>query len=282
MHGMTRLLMIDDDEKLVRLMREYLAPEGFELTVAHDGPSGLEAALAAPPALVILDLMLPGIDGLEICRRLRARSQVPVLMLTARGDETDRIVGLELGADDYMPKPFNPRELLARIRAILRRYRPAESVAAADLPAANLPAANLPAEKGPPAAAPSSAGTSVRSAIESAAVATSTTVLSVSGIVIDPGARRVTVRGRDVDLTTVEFDLLHAMVRAAGQALSRDQLLEAVHGPGWAAYDRSVDVHVSRIRQKIEADPSRPALVKTVRGIGYQLCVTDPTGRVSA
>ncbi len=225
--------MIDDDEKLVSLVREYLEPHGFEVAAVHDGREGIEAVLSADPALVILDVMLPGVDGLELCRRLRQSSRVPILMLTARGDETDRIVGLEMGADDYLPKPFNPRELLARIRAILRRSDGKET---ADAPA--------PLQVGP--------------------------------LVVDPGARRVTVRGKEVDLTTAEFDILHALAANAGRVLSRDQLLEKVHGPGWAAYDRSVDVHMSRIRQKIEEDPRRPVLLKTIRGVGYQLCREEP------
>ena len=226
--------MIDDDEKLVSLVREYLEPHGFEVEAVHDGREGVEAVLSADPALVILDVMLPGIDGLELCRRLRQSSRVPILMLTARGDETDRIVGLEMGADDYLSKPFNARELLARIRAILRR---SDGEEAAD------------------AAAPLQAGP----------------------VVVDPGARRVTVRGKEVDLTTAEFDILHALAAHAGRVLSRDQLLEKVHGPNWAAYDRSVDVHISRIRQKIGDDPRRPVLLKTVRGVGYQLCRDDPS-----
>lgn len=232
---MRRLLMIDDDVKLVALVREYLAPQGFELDAMHDGPSGLAAvrasSLAQPPALVILDLMLPGLDGLEVCRQIRKESRVPVLMLTARGDETDRIVGLELGADDYLPKPFNPRELLARIRAILRRSEGA-----------------APEPSGP---------------------------LVVGPLAIDLAARTVTLRGRPVELTTAELDLLHALAASAGRVLSREQLLERVHGTGWAAYDRSVDVHVSRIRQKIEDDPRRPRLLKTLRGVGYQLCPAE-------
>ena len=226
--------MIDDDEKLVSLVREYLKPHGFEVTAAHDGHGGVEAVLSSDPELIILDLMLPGIDGLELCRRIRQSSRVPILMLTARGDETDRIVGLEMGADDYLPKPFNARELLARIRAILRRSEGEET---AD------------------AAAP----------------------LQVGPLVVDPGARRVTIHGKEVDLTTAEFDILHALAANAGRVLSRDQLLEKVHGPGWAAYDRSIDVHMSRIRQKIEDDPRRPVLLKTVRGVGYQLCREEPS-----
>ncbi len=225
---MRQLLMIDDDEKLVGLMREYLESHGFELAAAHDGNAGVETALTTEPDLVILDLMLPGIDGLEVCRRVRQASRVPILMLTARGEETDRIVGLEMGADDYLPKPFNARELLARIRAILRR---SDGEEAAD----------------------------------------ASSILEVGPLVVDVGSRAVTVRGRQVDLTTAEFDILHALATSAGRVLSRDQLLQKVHGEGWAAYDRSVDVHISRIRQKIEEDPRRPALLKTVRGVGYQL-----------
>jgi two-component system response regulator CpxR len=238
---MTRLLMIDDDEKLVALLGEYLHPQGFELDVAYDGPSGLAAARDDQPALVILDLMLPGLDGLEVCRRLRQTSRVPVLMLTARGDETDRIVGLEMGADDYLPKPFSPRELLARVRAILRRTG------------------------GSGESSGQEAGQGGDGAGASARVV-------VGPVTIDPPARRVTLGGREVDLTTAEFDLFHALARCAGRVLSRDDLLQQVHGPGWAAYSRSVDVHISRIRQKVEVDARQPVLLKTVRGVGYMLC----------
>lgn len=223
----TRLLMIDDDEKLVALVREYLLPQGFEVGCALDGSKGLEALAAGSPDLVILDLMLPGIDGLEVCRRIRRQSPVPILMLTARGDETDRIVGLELGADDYLPKPFNPRELLARIRAVLRRADPT------------------------PGPAPE--------------------IVEVGRLRLLPAAREATHGQRPLELTTAEFDLLLALARSAGRVLSRNQLLEAVHGPGWAAYDRSVDVHISRIRSKIGDDPRRPRVLKTVRGVGYLL-----------
>ncbi len=224
---MKQLLMIDDDEKLVSLVREYLEPHGFEIQAAHDGPGGLSALQSIDPALVILDLMLPGIDGLEICRRIRKESRVPILMLTARGDEADRIVGLEMGADDYLPKPFSPRELLARIRAILRRSE---------------------AKTEPAGAA----------------------CLEVAGLAIDPGSRTVTLDGRELDLTTGEFDLLLVLASNAGRVLSRDRLMRELHGVDWSAYDRSIDVQVSRIRQKIEGDPRRPSLLKTVRGVGYQ------------
>jgi len=226
--------MIDDDEKLVSLTREYLESHGFELAAAHDGNAGVEAALSTKPDLVILDLMLPGKDGLEVCRHLRQSSRVPILMLTARGDETDRIVGLEMGADDYLSKPFNARELLARIRAILRR---------------------------------SEGDTSTEES----------SILRAGSLAVDIGSREVTLRGQRVELTTAEFDILHALASSAGRVLSREQLLQRVHGEGWAAYDRSVDVHISRIRQKIEDDPRRPVLLKTVRGVGYQLVRTEPS-----
>ena len=230
---MTRILMIDDDEQLVALVREYLASAGFQVEGAGDGPAGLAAIRRAAPDLVLLDLMLPGLDGLEVCRRLRQTSRVPVLMLTARGDATDRVVGLELGADDYLPKPFEPRELLARIRAVLRRSGET------------------------PEAAPA-------------------TPLVVGSLVVHPAARRVTVDGREVELTTAEFELLHALAAGAGRVLSRDQLLERVHGGAVEGYDRSVDVHMSRLRAKLGDDPRRPRLLKTVRGVGYQLARPEP------
>jgi DNA-binding response OmpR family regulator len=224
---MKQLLMIDDDEKLVSLVREYLAPHGFDVQAAHDGPAGLAALRSSEPALVILDLMLPGLDGLEVCRRIRQRGRLPVLMLTARGDEADRIVGLEMGADDYLPKPFSPRELLARIRAILRR-------------------------------AESEADTARLECVEA------------GNLVLDPGSRTATLAGVELDLTTGEFDLLYALASNAGRVLTRDQLMQRLHGVDSSAFDRSIDVQVSRIRQKIERDPRRPALLKTVRGVGYQ------------
>ncbi len=219
--------MVDDDEKLVSLVREYLRPHGFEVEGAGDGPGGLAALRASDPDLVILDLMLPRMDGLEVCRRIRQGGSVPVLMLTARGDEADRIVGLELGADDYLPKPFSPRELLARIRAILRRTR------------------------GEPAGA---AQESIR----------------VEGLLLDPGTRSATLKGNELDLTTGEFDLLYILAASAGRVLTRDQIMQRLHGTDSSAFDRSIDVQVSRIRQKIEPDPRHPVLLKTVRGVGYQ------------
>jgi len=226
--SVSSILMIDDDEKLVSLVRDYLEPHGFTFSGAYDGKQGLVMSTTVQPDLVILDLMLPELDGLDVCRHLRAQSQVPILMLTARGEETDRIVGLELGADDYLAKPFNPRELLARIRAILRR-------AGADDP-----------------------------------VGPQSTVV-VGPLEIDQGARQVKLEGRAVTLTSAEFDLLWALASRTGRVLSRNQLMEHLHGNDAAAFDRSIDVHISRIRQKIEMDPRQPKLLKTVRSVGYQL-----------
>jgi DNA-binding response OmpR family regulator len=225
--AMKTLLVIDDDEKLVGLVRDYLEPHGFRIQAAHEGPAGVSAVARSRPDLVILDIMLPGMDGFEVCRRIREDSAVPILMLTARGEDTDRIVGLELGADDYLPKPFNPRELLARIRAILRRADGASEQGAAG-------------------------------------------VVVVGTVRLDPGDRSVHVGGEPIDLTTAEFDLLHVLIASAGRVLSRDQLMQQIHGTGWAAYDRSIDVHVSRIRSKLGDDSRRPAMLKTVRGVGYQ------------
>src|SRR5690242_4542545 len=171
--------------------------------------------------------MLPGIDGFEILRRLRQESKVPVMMLTARGEDVDRIVGLELGADDYLPKPFNPRELAARIRAILRRYEPR---------------------------APAAAGR-----------------LEVNGVVLDPGTREVWANGKQVDLTTFEFDILELLMRSAGRVLSRDALMESMYNRKATPFDRSIDMHVSHLRKKLEA--GQP-LIKTIRGVGYQFCRT--------
>lgn len=214
--------MIDDDAELCALLGEYLKREGFTVECRHDGRSGLARAVEGVFDLVVLDVMLPELDGFEVLRRLRAKSRLPVLMLTARGEDVDRIVGLELGADDYLPKPFNPRELTARIRAILRR-------------------AQLPASQ--------------QGKIE------------VNGVVLDPGARSVEVDGRPVELTTLEFDILELLMRAAGRVLSRDALMEHLYNRKATPFDRSIDMHVSHLRRKLEA--SRP-LIKTVRGVGYQ------------
>jgi DNA-binding response OmpR family regulator len=222
-------LLIEDDARLAELLREYLGKADIEVRVAADGERGLELA-TAPRArwdLILLDLMLPRVDGLEVCRRLRARRElhgVPILMITAKGDDIDKIVGLELGADDYLAKPFNPRELLARIRAVLRRATPV-------------------------------AGDRFRS----------------GALEIDFAAREVTRRGERLVLTHHEFELLAQLARAAGRVLSRDQLKAALSGEEHESFDRSIDVHVSKLRAKIEDDPREPRWIKTVRGVGYVL-----------
>ena len=223
----TRVLLIDDDLRLVEMLGEYLRARGYQVEVCGDGEAGLAALARGEPDAVILDVMLPGIDGLEVCRRLRARSQVPILMLTARGDDLDRIVGLELGADDYLPKPFNPRELLARLAAILRRAR----------------GAGAPADQ----------------------------VLRFGPLEIDRASREVRVRGQRRELTGRQFDLLLLLAERAGRVQTREQLMDALKGEEWDSVDRSIDVHISRIRQLIEDDARHPRLVQTVRGAGYVL-----------
>ena len=229
---MQQLLMIEDDARLAQMVGEYLERSGFTVTQAVDAKAGLgllQEPAGALPELVILDLMLPDLDGLEVCRRIRAMpgeaGRVPVLMLTAKGDPMDRIVGLELGADDYLPKPFEPRELLARIRAILRR-------------------------RGDGAPAPAKQ-------------------LRFGSLEIDRNARSVTVNGSEAELTSYQFDLLVAMAERAGRVLTRDQIMEAVRGRELEAFDRSIDVHMGRIRAAIESDVKNPKRILTVRGIGY-------------
>ena len=217
-----RLLLIDDDAELCGLLSEFLTPQGFSLECAHEGKRGLELALSGGYDLVILDVMLPGLDGFEILRRLRPHSRVPVLMLTARGEDMDRIAGLDMGADDYLAKPFNPRELVARIRAILRRL------------------AQPPSREGP---------------------------LEVSGVRIHPGTREAWANGQKIELTTFEFDILELLMRTAGKVLSRDDLMEHLYNRKATAFDRSIDMHISHLRKKLETD--RP-LIKTIRGVGYQ------------
>jgi DNA-binding response OmpR family regulator len=222
------ILMIEDDAPLASMTAEYLSQAGFQVTTCETGLAGLDALEATGgPAFdgLILDLMLPDLEGFEVCRRVRARSELPILMLTARGDETDRIVGLELGADDYLPKPFNPRELLARLRAILRR--------------------------GSRAAAPQSS------------------VLRFGRLEIDGAARSARLDGVDCALTSHQFAILLALATNAGRVMSRDALMREVRGNDLEAFDRSIDVHVSRIRAAIEDDPKHPQRLITVRGAGY-------------
>jgi len=218
-----RILVIDDDSRLAAMVSEYLAAAGYRVATAASGAAGLERLAKEPYDALVLDLSLPDMDGLEVCRRLREGSDVAVLMLTARGDATDRIVGLELGADDYLPKPFEPRELLARLKAILRRGK--------------------------------------RAAKDS--------VLAFGRLEIDRGARAVRVAGKEKPLTSFQFALLVALAENAGRVLSRDALMDLVKGEKLEAFDRSIDVHVSRIRAAIEDDPKKPRRIITVRGAGY-------------
>jgi len=221
------ILLIDDDAELCSLLSEFLQREGFTVDCEHEGKRGLEKAGEPGVDLVVLDVMLPGVDGFEILRRLRRESKVPVMMLTARGEDVDRIVGLELGADDYLPKPFNPRELAARIRAIRRRYEPRPE--------------------------PSSGR------------------LEVNGVTLDPGTREVLAGGTLVELTTFEFDILEMLMRSAGRVLSRDMLMESFYHRKATPFDRSIDMHISHLRKKFE---NGDALIKTIRGVGYQFSRT--------
>jgi DNA-binding response OmpR family regulator len=218
-----RILIIDDDKSLAGMVADYLGKAGFRVNVSHTGRDGEQKLKREGFDALILDLMLPDTDGLDLCRRIRQNSDLPVLMLTARGDAMDRIVGLELGADDYLPKPFEPRELLARLRAILRRK-------------------SAPRRED---------------------------VLRFGRLEIDRGAHSVSVDGNERTLTSYQFALLAALAAHPGQVMSRDALMDAVKGVSPDAFDRSIDVHVSRIRAAIEDDPKKPRRIITVRGAGY-------------
>ncbi len=220
------VLIIDDDRKLATMLAEYLLPRGITAATAPDGTRGLAMAAGGTYDAVVLDVMLPDLDGFEVCRRLRAASDVPVLMLTARGDPEDRVVGLELGADDYLPKPFDPRELLARLHAIMRRR-----------------------SSGPARPSP---------------------VLRFGALEIDPDARQVRRDGAACPLTAYQFDILLLLARNPGRVLSRDSIRDRLRGDPAEAFDRSIDVHISRIRAVLEEDPRRPRRIRTVRGVGYQ------------
>ena len=223
------ILVIDDDVELCELVTEYLEGEGFGVEVINDGADGVEKALSEDFRLIILDVMLPGLNGLEVLRRIRAHSQVPVMMLTARGEEVDRIVGLEVGADDYLPKPFNPRELVARIRAILRRAYPKGSELHPSLP-----------ER-----------------------------FAYGDIELDLGTRAVQKAGDAVELTTVEFDLLEAFLRGSGNVMKREELVERVLGRAFSPFDRSIDMHVSKLRRKLGTHPDGSERIKSIRSVGY-------------
>jgi two-component system phosphate regulon response regulator OmpR len=218
-----RILLIEDDARLAAMVSDYLGEAGFRVTQAANGRSGLALHGRDTFDVIVLDLMLPDVDGLEVCRQVRAQADTPILMLTARGDAMDRVVGLEMGADDYLPKPFEPRELLARLRAILRRQR----------------------------------GGAKRD------------VLQFGSLEIDRGAREVRLDGAARPLTSYQFALLLALAEHAGRVMSREALMDLIKGEALEAFDRSIDVHVSRIRAAIEADPKKPRRVVTVRGAGY-------------
>jgi DNA-binding response OmpR family regulator len=224
--GAPRVLVVDDDANIRSLLRLYLERERVRVAEAGDGHAALDEVASGRFDLVLLDVMLPGIDGMEVCRRLRETSEVPIILLTARSGDSDKVVGLDLGADDYVVKPFSPRELMARVRAQLRRHRPAE----ADAP-----------------------------------------VLAADGLRLDPNAVRVELGGEPIALTATEFRILHAMMQRPTRVFSRDDLITAVHGdddPG--IIDRTIDVHLGRLRRKLRDDPSRPRYIDTVRSVGYR------------
>lgn len=220
------ILIVEDDRNIASLVERYLSRAGFETITAHDGPSGLSLARRRDPLLVVLDIMLPSLDGFEICRELRRESNVPILMLTAREEEMDRVVGLSMGADDYVVKPFSPRELVERVKAILRRARPEPW------------AASRP--------------------------------LRHDGLVLEPEKHKVTLNGEDVALTPSEFKLLHTLMTAPGRVYTRDELLSRLYRHGETVVDRVVDVHIGKLRHKIEPDPSKPSFILTVHGVGYR------------
>ncbi|MDH3330401.1 MAG: response regulator transcription factor [Desulfobulbaceae bacterium] len=224
------VLIVEDDQNTASLVATYLAREGFSTVIAYDGEQALLMERQHQPVFVILDVMLPKIDGWEVCRRLRKVSDVPILMLTAREEEIDRIMGLSLGADDYVVKPFSPRELVERVKAILRRTHAA-------------------AEKA--------------------------VVLSHGGLVLDPEKHKVSLDGRLVNLTTLEYKLLYVLMRAPGRVYTRDELLDHFYQHGEVVVDRVVDVHIGKLRQKIEQDPSSPRFIRTVRGFGYRFADVD-------
>ena len=223
---MRTILVVEDEMKIARLVRDYLAHAGFEVIVTGDGESALASARGHRPDLIVLDLGLPGRDGLDVTRELRRTSNVPIVMLTARGDETDRVAGLELGADDYVVKPFSPKELVARVRAVLRR--------------------------------------------SSAARAAGPELLRVADVELDVPRMRVRVRGRTVEVTPTEFELLATLMREPGRVFTRGQLLDAIHGVAFESYERAIDAHVKNVRRKIEPVAGRPRYLLTVRGVGYR------------
>jgi DNA-binding response OmpR family regulator len=228
----TRVLVVDDEQSLAKVVASYLERDGHEVTCVFDGPAAVDAARAQPPDVVVLDLGLPGLDGIEVCRQLRTFTDCYVVMLTARAEEVDKLVGLGVGADDYLTKPFSPRELVARVRVMLRR------------PRATGGAARAPVEEPPRTFGP---------------------------LAIDVAAREVSVDRRPVDLTRTEFDLLAALSARPRMAFSRRQLIDAVWGEGWVGDEHLVDVHIGHLRRKLGDDPAAPRFIRTVRGVGYRM-----------
>lgn len=223
----SRLLLVDDDQKYCRLISDYLSRYGYEVTAVHDGQSGLQLSVGHGFDAIILDVMLPGLDGYAVLKKLREQSQIPILMLTALGDETDRIVGLEIGADDYLPKTFSPRELLARLRAVLRRTKAVEQ--------------------------------------------SNKTEITVGPLAIDLLARRANLGDELLALTPVEFDLLVVLAQAKGRVQTREHLLNEIRERNYDIFDRTIDVHISALRRKLQDDPKNPRFIRTVRAAGYML-----------
>jgi two-component system response regulator CpxR len=236
--SLEQVLIVDDDVGLCELLTDFLAPEGFQAESIHDGETGLEKACSGSYDIIVLDVMLPGINGFEVLRNLRTKVGTPVIMLTARGEEIDRIVGLEIGADDYLSKPFNPRELVARMRAILRR-----------------------AKKGR----------------DEVSVFTKHKTIQIGDIEMQTGTRMVFRSGERIDLTSAEFNLLEILLGRAGQLIPREELIPAVLGRSPYAYDRSIDVHISKLRKKLGHEVSGIERIRTIRGTGYLYALTPPS-----
>ncbi|MBI5540213.1 MAG: response regulator transcription factor [Bacteroidia bacterium] len=221
----SKIFVIDDDEKLNGLLQDYLSNFGYQVTTFTNPRLGLDKINKELPDLVILDVMMPEIDGFTVCKELRKELSVPIILLTARGDVTDRIVGLELGADDYLPKPFEPRELVARIQTILRRSSQAK---------------------------------------------VSQEVLRLDRLEVYPEKQIIKLDGKNLDLSTLEFEALYLLIRKRGNVLSRDNIMDSLHGVDWSAFDRSIDILISRLRQKLSDDPKKPVFIKTIWGSGYK------------
>jgi two-component system alkaline phosphatase synthesis response regulator PhoP len=224
-----RILVVDDDVKTVELVKLYLERDGFETLAAHDGVEALNLARKGSPDLIVLDLMLPDLDGLEVCRTLRHESDVPIIMLTARTTDRDKLAGLDLGADDYVTKPFSPKELAARVRAVLRR---------------------LPGERGPEE-------------------------VTCGELTMNLGKHEAWFAGKPLELTSVEFKLLGALIKEPGRVFTRANLIEEALGYDFEGFDRTIDVHILNLRRKLESDPGHPRYIKTIYGVGYKFAGTE-------